>query len=55
VVDPSSGLVDPERIAASGQLPLVNLAILDRAAARGLLGRGWYAPDHALFAACFPT
>ena len=40
IVDPDSGLVDAARVAATGSAALVNLAILDRDGARGLLGRG---------------
>lgn len=49
VVDPVSGLVEPLRIATRGQLPIVNLAILDLAGEAGLIGRGFYSPDAALF------
>lgn len=49
VSDAVSGLVDPARVAASGQPPLVNLAVLDASGEAGLIGRGWYAPDPALF------
>jgi len=51
VVDPESGLVDLLRIAASGTLPQVNLAILDRDGVHGLLGRGFSLPAAALFLA----
>ena len=44
-----TGLVDPASVAASGLPPLVNLAVLDASGAAGLVGRGWYAPDPALF------
>ena len=50
VVDPQSGLVDPARVAAAGLVPQVNLAILDRDGAQGLLGRGFMLPVPALFA-----
>lgn len=50
VVDPVTGLVDTARVVASGLSPLVDLAILDRQGERGLIGRGVYMPDVALFA-----
>jgi hypothetical protein len=49
VSDAVSGLVDPAQVAASGQPPLVNLAVLDASGEAGLIGRGWYAPDTSLF------
>ncbi|MFN6998277.1 MAG: hypothetical protein ACK4PH_29165, partial [Aquincola tertiaricarbonis] len=49
VVDAASGLVDAACIVAHGLPPLVNLAILDELGNAGLIGRGWYAPDPALF------
>lgn len=49
VVDPATGTVDIARVAASGVSPLVDLAILDRQGAHGLIGRGVYRPDAALF------
>ncbi len=49
VVDPQSGLVDPARVAAGDLVPQVNLAILDRDGAQGLLGRGFMLPEPALF------
>lgn len=49
VSDAVSGLVDPAHVTASGQPPLVNLAVLDASGEAGLIGRGWYAPDTALF------
>ena len=49
LIDPGSGLIDPQRIAKYAAAPLVNLAILDRDGRRGLLGRGFYAVDAALF------
>lgn len=50
VVDPVTGTVDVARAAASGVSPLVDLAILDLQGARGLIGRGVYQPEMALFA-----
>ncbi|MET1113675.1 MAG: DUF1116 domain-containing protein [Comamonas sp.] len=49
VTDPATGLVDPARVRRSGLAPLVNLAILGADGAAQLMGRGWYAPDTALF------
>lgn len=49
VVDPATGLVDIARVAASGVAPQVDLAILDRQGTHGLIGRGVYQPDVALF------
>lgn len=49
VCDPATGLVDPARVRRSGLPPLVNLAILGADGAAQLMGRGWYAPDGALF------
>ena len=49
VSDAATGLVAPDSVAASGLPPLVNLAVLDASGAAGLIGRGWYAPDPALF------
>jgi len=53
-VDPVTGLVDFARVHASGQMPLVNLAILGRDGNTGLIGRGCYMPDPALFEAGMP-
>lgn len=50
VIDPATGLVDVARIAAIGLAPLVDLAILDRHGAHGLIGRGVFIPEAALFA-----
>ena len=50
VIDPATGLVDAARVAASGLAPLVDLAILDRQGAHGLIGRGVFTPEAALFA-----
>lgn len=55
VSDAVSGLVDPARVGASGQPPLVNLAVLDASGEAGLIGRGWYAPDTALFFPAAPA
>lgn len=49
LVDPHSGIVDVDRILSSAEAPTFNLAILDAAGARGLIGRGTYRPDLALF------
>ncbi|MEF7616616.1 DUF1116 domain-containing protein [Aquincola sp. MAHUQ-54] len=49
VVDEASGVVDPARAAHHRLAPLVNLAILDAAGEAGLIGRGCFAPDLALF------
>jgi hypothetical protein len=49
VVDPATGLVDIARAASSGVPPLVDLAILDQQGTHGLIGRGVYRPDVALF------
>lgn len=49
VVDPGSGCVDLARLIASGTVPQVNLAILDRDGTCGLLGRGFSLPERALF------
>jgi len=49
LIDPHSGIVDPERIARGAPGPLINLAILDRDGVAGLIGRGVYRPPTALF------
>jgi len=49
LLDPRSGIVDPERIVRAGVAPLINLAILDRDGTSGLIGRGFYTPPVALF------
>ncbi len=49
LIDPHTGIVDPERIALGDLAPLINLAIIDRAGRAGLIGRGVYAPPAALF------
>ena len=49
MVDPATGRVDIARVAASGVPPLVDLAILDLQGTHGLIGRGVYKPDMALF------
>jgi uncharacterized protein DUF1116 len=51
LIDPSSGIVDPARIVRDAVPPLINLAVLDREGAAGLIGRGVYAPPVGLFAA----
>ncbi|MEN3297136.1 MAG: hypothetical protein V7642_6389 [Burkholderiales bacterium] len=50
LVDPHSGIVDPQRVIASGVAPLINLAILDSSGHAGLLGRGFCTPNVDLFA-----
>jgi len=56
IIDPVSGLVSPARIRASGQVPLVNLALVEHAGVQGLIGRGFYTPDaDALAAALDPA
>jgi hypothetical protein len=49
LIDPSSGIVDPERIVRQALSPRINLAILDRDGVRGLMGRGIYSPPVRLF------
>jgi len=49
VIDPLSGIVDPERIVHAAAAPLINLAILDRDGTAGLIGRGVYVPPVELF------
>lgn len=49
LIDPHSGIVDPERIVRAALAPLINLAILDRDGTLGLIGRGFYAPPVSLF------
>jgi hypothetical protein len=49
LMNPQSGIVDPERVAGSGVAPLINLAMLDRDATVGLIGRGVYSPSVNLF------
>lgn len=47
--DPDSGTLDPVRLLADGRPPIINLAILGRDEASGLLGRGFYQPPLSLF------
>ena len=49
IVDGVTGLVDLDRIRASGTEPLIHLAILDRAGGGGPIGRGFYCPPITLF------
>lgn len=49
-VDAATGIVDARRVCASRQVPRVNLAMLDAAGVRGLVGRGFYEPPVDLFA-----
>lgn len=51
IVDPAGGGVDPQRVRDSGLAPIVHLAMLDQSGAGGLVGRGFYIPDPALFSA----
>jgi hypothetical protein len=51
LIDPRTGIVDPQRVLALDLAPLVNLAILERSGACGLIGRGVYAVPPGLFAA----
>ena len=51
LLDPSTGMIDPARIAIDGRTPAFNLAILDCAGESGLIGRGVYHPPAELFAA----
>jgi hypothetical protein len=48
IIEPNSGIVDPERIVSEATSPSINLAILERGGA-GFLGRGFYSPPLALF------
>jgi len=50
LIDPDTGLVDPERIVRGAVAPLINLAVLDRGGTAGLIGRGFYCPPVDLFA-----
>jgi hypothetical protein len=49
IVDDASGGVDPERVLTARRAPIVHLAMLDKAGAAGLLGRGFYIPPIELF------
>jgi hypothetical protein len=49
LVDPDSGIVDRVRVAGANLAPLINLAILERSGAAGLIGRGCYAVPVSLF------
>jgi len=49
VIDPDTGIVDAARVALSGIAPLINLGIIDRDGAAGLIGRGFYTPPVDLF------
>jgi hypothetical protein len=49
LIDPHSGIVDPERVTRQASAPLINLAILDRDGTAGLIGRGIYSPPIGLF------
>jgi hypothetical protein len=49
LIDPRTGLVDPDRITRGALAPLINLAIIDRDGQAGLIGRGVYAPPVGLF------
>jgi len=54
LIDPRSGIVDPQRVARAGCAPLINLAILDRDGEFGLIGRGLYRPPPGLFGSGAP-
>ncbi|MFP1681698.1 DUF1116 domain-containing protein [Alloalcanivorax sp. C16-1] len=47
--DADTGTLDPARLLADGRPPIINLAILGRDEASGLLGRGFYQPPLSLF------
>jgi hypothetical protein len=49
IIDPATGSVDPQRVHESGLAPIVHLAMLDQSGAGGLVGRGFYIPEPALF------
>lgn len=49
ILDPVSGVIDPERILACGVSPIINLAILHRGGAGAPIGRGHYCPPITLF------
>jgi hypothetical protein len=51
LIDPETGIVDARRVSRSGLAPLINLAIIDRDGAAGLIGRGVYCPPVELFLA----
>jgi hypothetical protein len=54
LIDPHSGIVDPERVTRQASAPLINLAILDRDGTAGLIGRGIYSPPIGLFSRQIP-
>lgn len=49
IVNPSAGLVNAFLVVSRGLTPLVNLAVVDAAGVRGLIGRGFYSPPLSLF------
>jgi hypothetical protein len=49
ILDPVLGIVDPALVRASNTVPIINLAILDRAGAGSPIGRGVYYPPISLF------
>jgi hypothetical protein len=49
LLDPHTGIVDPQRVGRLDLSPLINLAILDRDGVAGLIGRGIYSPPLSLF------
>ena len=49
LIDPHSGIVDPERIVSNAMAPIINLAVLDHEGEAGLIGRGCYCPPVSLF------
>ncbi|MFL1485817.1 DUF1116 domain-containing protein [Marinobacter sp. LN3S78] len=51
LVDASTGVVSARRIADTGLMPLVHLAMVGAGPEAGILGRGFYQPDPGLFTA----
>ncbi|MBF5055379.1 hypothetical protein Y5W_00673 [Alcanivorax sp. 521-1] len=47
--DTATGTLDPEKVVADGRPPIINLAILGRNEASGLIGRGFHQPPLSLF------
>lgn len=50
VIDPATGIIDPERITGNNLSPIINLAILNRNGAGMPIGRGFYCPPVTIFA-----
>lgn len=48
IVGQTNGIVDPDRVLATGKSPIINLAILNSASG-GLVGRGFYIPPCDVF------